>query len=44
MAFGSPVNYFQIQLKDVLMVGKDALFFGRPEWIGEVNLPSGILY
>tara|TARA_B100001248_G_scaffold254599_1_gene233162 strand:- start:4585 stop:5541 length:957 start_codon:yes stop_codon:yes gene_type:complete len=44
MAFGNPVKYFQIQLKDVLMVGEDALFFGRPEWIGEVSLPSGILY
>ena len=43
MAFGNPVKYFQIQSKDVLMVGKDALFFGRPEWIGEVSLPSGIL-
>ena len=44
IAFGEPVKFFQIQLNDVLMVDNKALFFGRPDWIGTVDLPSGILY
>ena len=44
IAFGRPAKFFQVQLNDVLMVNDNALFFGRPDWIGEVNLPSGIVY
>ena len=44
IAFGRPAKFFQVQLNDVLMVNNKALFFGRPDWVGEVNLPSGIVY
>ena len=44
MAYGKPTKFFQIQLNDVLKYQDNALFFGRPNWVGEVDLPKGILY
>ena len=44
MAYGKPTKFFQIQLNDVLKYQDNALFFGKPSWVGEVDLPKGILY
>ena len=42
LSYGSPQRAFQILLKDILLTPIGPLFCERPEWIGEVPLPSGL--
>ena len=42
MSYGKPLKFYQILLKEVLMVGDRALFFDRPEWLDEVERPQNL--
>lgn len=41
--YGEPTRFYQIMIKEVLMSEKGPLFCERPEWLGEVTRPMGIL-
>jgi len=40
ISFGNPEKFFQILLKEVMIVEGNALFFDQPQWLGEVEKPD----
>ena len=42
ITYGKPTRFFQILLKEVMMVGNRAVFFDRPQWLDQVDKPSHI--